>query len=78
MNKTNLTQHGRSTDVYASDVLYPTDKKNILKKEREFIKNDVLLWQFMLCKNINQYNSLRAALTGRRWNMNWKIDERWH
>ena len=21
----------------------------------EFIKNDVLLWQFMLCKNINQY-----------------------
>ena len=57
MNKTNLTQHGRSTDVYASDVLYPTDKKNILKKEREFIKNDVLLWQFMLCKNINQYNN---------------------
>ena len=53
MNKTNLTQHGRSTDVYASDVLYPTDKKNILKKKREFIKNDVLLWQFMLCKNIN-------------------------
>ena len=23
----------------------------------EFIKNDVLLWQFMLCKNINQYNN---------------------
>ena len=34
MNKTNLTQHGRSTDVYASDVLYPTDKKNILKKKK--------------------------------------------
>ena len=33
MNETNLTQHGRSTDVNASDVLYPTDKKNILKKE---------------------------------------------
>ena len=57
MNKTNLTQHGRSTDVYTSDVLYPTDKKNIVKKKREFIKNDVLLWQFMLCKNINQYNN---------------------
>ena len=26
MNKTNLTQHGRSTDVHASDVFYPTDK----------------------------------------------------
>ena len=23
----------------------------------KFIKNDVLLWQFMLCKNINQYNN---------------------
>ena len=57
MNKTNLTQHGGSTDVYASDVLYPADKKNILKKKREFIKKDVLLWQFMLCRNINQYNN---------------------
>ena len=26
----------------------------------EFIKNDVLLWQFMLCKNINQYNNGRC------------------
>ena len=26
-------------------------------KKMEFIKNDVLLWQFMLCKNINQYNN---------------------
>ena len=26
-------------------------------KKRELIKNDVLLWQFMLCKNINQYNN---------------------
>ena len=26
-------------------------------KRMEFIKNDVLLWQFMLCKNINQYNN---------------------
>ena len=47
MNETNLTQHGRSTDVGASDVLYLRDKKKILKKKREFIKNDVLLSQFM-------------------------------
>ena len=33
MNETNLTQHGKSTHVNASDVLYPMDKKNILKKE---------------------------------------------
>ena len=33
MNDTNLTQHGRSTDVDASDVLYPMDKMNISKKE---------------------------------------------
>ena len=26
-------------------------------KKMEFIKNDVLPWQFMLCKNINQYNN---------------------
>ena len=26
-------------------------------KRMEFIKNDVVLWQFMLCKNINQYNN---------------------
>ena len=47
MNETNLTQHGRSTDVDASDVLYLRDKKKILKKKREFIKNDLLLRQFM-------------------------------
>ena len=57
MNNTNLTQHGRGTDVNASDVLYLRDKTKILKKKRELIKNDVLLWQFMLCKNINQYNN---------------------
>ena len=57
MNKINLTQHGRSTDVDASDVLYLGDKKKILKKKRELIKNDVLQWQFMSCKNINQYNN---------------------
>ena len=56
MNETNLTQHGRSTDVDASDVLYLRDKKKILKKKREFIKNDLLLRQFMSWKNINQNN----------------------
>ena len=57
MNETNLTQHGRSTDVNASDVLYLRDKTKILKKKRELIKNDVLQWQFMSCKNINQNNN---------------------
>ena len=57
MNETNLTQHSRSTDVNASDVLYLRDKKKTLKKKRELIKNDVLQWQFMSCKNINQYNN---------------------
>ena len=56
MNKTNLTQHGRSTDVNAPDVLYLRDKTKILKKKRELIKNDVLQWQFMSFKNINQNN----------------------
>ena len=56
MNKTNLTQHGRSTDVDVSDVLYLRDKTKILKKKRELIKNDVLQWQFMSFKNINQNN----------------------
>ena len=32
MNETNLTQHGRSTDVYALDILYPGDKNKIWKK----------------------------------------------
>ena len=53
MNETNLTQHGRSTDVNASDVLYLKDKKKTLKKRG----NDVLQWQFMSCKNINQNNN---------------------
>ena len=57
MNETNLTQHGRSTDVDASDVLYLGDKKKTLKKKKEVIKNDVLLRQFMSCKNINQNNN---------------------
>ena len=57
MNKTNLTQHGRSTDVNAPDVLYLRDKTKILKKKRELIENDVLQWQFMSCKNINQNNN---------------------
>ena len=56
MNKTNLTQHGRSIDVDASDVLYLRDKTKILKKKRELIKNDVPQWQFMSFKNINQNN----------------------
>ena len=38
MNETNLTQHGRSTDVNASDVLYLRDKTKILKKKRELIE----------------------------------------
>ena len=42
MNKTNLTQHCRGTDVNASDVLYLRNKTKILKKKRELIKNDVL------------------------------------
>ena len=56
MNETNLTQQSRSIDVNASDVLYLRDKKKTEKK-RELIKNDVLQWQFMSCKNINQYNN---------------------
>ena len=54
MNETNLTQHGRSTDVNALDILYPRDTKKFSIKK---IKNDVLLWQFMSCKNVNQYNN---------------------
>ena len=57
MNETNFTQHGRSTNINASDVLYVRDKKKIKKKKRELNKNDVFLWQFMSCKNINQYNN---------------------
>ena len=59
MNETNLIQQGQnlSTDVNASDVLYLRDKMKILKKKRELIENNVLQWQFMSCKNINQYNN---------------------
>ena len=59
MNETNLIQQGQnlSTDVNASDVLYLRDKMKILKKKREVIENSVLQWQFMSCKNINQYNN---------------------
>ena len=59
MNETNLIQQGQnlSTDVNASDVLYLRDKMKILKKKRELIENSVLQWQFMSCKNINQYNN---------------------
>ena len=80
MNKTNLTQHGRSTDVYASDVLYPTDKKNILKKRGNLLRTTSFFSNSCCVRiliNIIMV-SLRAALTGRHWNMNWKIDERWH
>ena len=38
MNKMNLTQHGRSTDVNASDVLYLRDKKKILKKRGNLLR----------------------------------------
>ena len=59
MNETNLIQQGQnlSTDVNASDVLYLRDKMKTLKKKRELIENNVLQWQFMSCKNINQYNN---------------------
>ena len=80
MNKTNLTQHGRSTDVYASDVLYPKDKKNILKKRGNLLRTASFFGNSCCVRiliNIIMV-SLRAALAGRRWNMNWKIDERWH
>ena len=36
MNETNLTQHGRSTDVNVSDVLYLKDKKKTLKNEGSY------------------------------------------
>ena len=38
MNETNLTQHGRSTDVNASDVLYLRDKKKTLKKRGKLLR----------------------------------------
>ena len=64
MNETNLTQHGRGTDVNASDVLYLKDKKKTLKKRgnllrtRSFIGNScrvrILINIIMVC--------VRAAL----------------
>ena len=36
MNETNLTQHGRSTDVNASEIFSPRDTKKILRKEGIF------------------------------------------
>ena len=33
MNETNLTQHGRSTNVKASDIFYLRDTMKILKNE---------------------------------------------
>ena len=56
MNETNLTQHGRSTDVNASEIFFSEGYEENFKK-REFIENDVLLSQFMLCQNINKYNN---------------------
>ena len=56
MNETNLTQHDRSTDVNASEVFFSEGYEENFKKKREFFKNNVLLWQFMLCQNINIYN----------------------
>ena len=56
MNETNLTQHGRSTDVNASHVLYLRDKKKTLKKRGNLLRNGFLLRQFMSWKNINQNN----------------------
>ena len=38
MNETNLTQHGRSTDVNASDVLYLRDKNKTLKKRGNLLR----------------------------------------
>ena len=38
MNETNLTQHGRNTDVNASDVLYLKDKKKSLKKRGKLLR----------------------------------------
>ena len=38
INETILTQHGRSTDVNASDVLYLRDKKKILKNRGKLLR----------------------------------------
>ena len=50
-----------------------------LSKKREFIENDVLLSQFMLCQNINKYNNglcKSGSSYKERWNVNRKIDEK--
>ena len=57
MNETNLTQHGRSTDVNASHVLYLRDKKKTLKKRGNFLRTTSFLRLFMSWKNINQNNN---------------------
>ena len=38
MNETNLTQHDRSTDVNASDILYSRDTKKNLDKRWNLLK----------------------------------------
>ena len=38
MNDSNLIQHGRSTDVNASDILYPRDTKKNLDKRWSLLK----------------------------------------
>ena len=64
MNETNLTQHGRSTDVNASDVLYLRDKKKILKKRGNLLRTTSFIGN--LCRVRILINiimvSVRAAL----------------
>ena len=43
MNETNLTQHGRNTDVNASGIFFSKGYEENFEKRREFMKNDVLL-----------------------------------
>ena len=38
MNETNLTQHGRSSDVNASDILYLKDKRKTMKKRGKLLR----------------------------------------
>ena len=45
MNETNLTQHGRSTDVNASDVLYPRGKKETLKERGNLLRTMSFLFR---------------------------------
>ena len=57
LNETNLSQHGKSTDVNASHVLYLRDKKKTLKKRGNFLRTTSFLRLFMSWKNINQNNN---------------------